>query len=73
MLTSAHAARRADMFTIVAIIAVVFSNEEPTELADEAVLLIASANSSVSDAEIFNVPNRSLIYLRSLMNCFIFI
>ena len=38
--------------TIVAIIAVVFSNEEPTELADEAVLLIASANSSVSDAEI---------------------
>lgn len=69
----AHAAQRAETFTMVAIIADVFSKEDPTFAADDAVLLIATANSSVSDADAFNVPNRSLIYLRSLMNCFIFI
>ena len=58
--------------TIVAIIAVVFSKLMPTDAAEDAVLLMAVASSSVSEAVTFCVPSKSLIYLRSLMNCFMF-
>lgn len=57
---------------MVAIIAVVFSKLIPTDAAEEAVLLIAVASSCVSEAVTFCVPSKSLIYLRSLMNCFMF-
>nr|DAG59925.1 MAG TPA: hypothetical protein [Caudoviricetes sp.] len=33
---------------------------------------IASINSCVSEAVFFYVPSKSLIYLRSSMNCFMF-